>query len=345
MPGRASGERAAPPRRRGAVGALVAAAGAGALAAAVRLTPWPSAMLVRWAFDRGSARAAAALERHVPDGVVARLGVVRDPADPDGLVDVVRPADAVGPLPTVVWVHGGGWVSGSRHDVAGYARVLAARGFTVVTVDYSIAPEHRYPTPVRQVAQALGFVVENAAGLGVDPRRLVLGGSSAGAQIAAQVAAMATDPAYAERVGVPVPLDPAALRAVVLHCGGYDLARAEGGGLRGWFLRTVLWSYTGTRRFADDPWLRLASVLDHVSGAFPPAFVSAGTVDPLRPHSVDLAERLRELGVEVETLFLPPDREPPLGHEYWLSLDDPAGVEVLDRSVAFVRRHTADDGS
>lgn len=334
MPG---GDRRGRWFRRAVVGTL----GAAVPLAALTVSPWPSALLIRRVFDRGSARASAALARHVPDGVTARLGVVRDAADPDGLVDVFRPSGAAGPLPTIVWVHGGGWVSGRRGDVAGYARVLAARGFTVVTVDYSIAPEARYPTPVRQVADALGFLVADAADLGVDPDRIVLAGSSAGAQIAAQVAAMVSDPGYAAAVGIAVPLDRSALCAVVLHCGGYDLDRAHRAGWRGWFLRTVLWSYTGTRAFADDPGTALASVLHHVTADFPPAFLSSGNADPLLPHSEDLAARLVGLGVEVEALFFPADRAPALGHEYQFGLDDPGGVAALDRSVEFVRRHTA----
>lgn len=305
------------------------------------VSPRPAALAIRRVFDRGSARASAALARHVPDGVAERLGVVRDASDPDGLLDVFRPADTTGPLPTVVWVHGGGWVSGSRGDVANYARVLAARGFTVVTLDYSIAPEHRYPTPVRQVARALGFLLGHAEELGVDPDRVVLAGSSAGAQIAAQVALLVTDDRYAAAVGIDVALEPRALRALVLHCGGYDLARARGSGWRGWFLRTVLRAYTGTADPAAQPELALASVLDHVGPAFPPTFLSSGNADPLLPHSEDLAARLTALGVDVETLFFPPDRRPALGHEYQFSLDDPAGVEALERSVTFAHRHTS----
>ncbi|MBB2924616.1 alpha/beta hydrolase [Cellulomonas cellasea] len=333
-------------RRRtpGVVAALVAIAAAlAAVTVLLRTSPWPSALAVRWAFERGARRTSAALRPLVPDGVTARLGEAVDagPGIPAAHVDVVHPtALADGErLPTVVWVHGGAWVSGSTRDVAEYARILAARGFTVVTVGYAVAPRQRYPVPVHQVCAALRHVVAHADGYHVDPARLALAGDSAGAQIAAQVAALVTDPAYARRVGVVPPVGPEGLRAAVLLCGAYDVARVDGSGLRGWFLRTVLWSYSGTRHFATDPVIGLASVRDHVTARFPPAFVSAGNADPLLPHSRDLVERLGALGVPVDALFFADDHEPPLGHEYQFRLDTAAGREALERVVAFLGEH------
>src|SRR4051794_20430513 len=163
--------------------ALGTATAAGALLVTARTTPWPSALLIRAVFDRGAGRASAALEKYVPGDLVEVVDEAYDIASPDGRLDVFRPPRAE-PLPTVVWVHGGAFVSGSKGDVANYLRVLAGRGFTTVGVDYSIAPGSRYPTPVRQVAAALAHLVDHADRLGVDPGRIVLAGDSAGAQIA-----------------------------------------------------------------------------------------------------------------------------------------------------------------
>src|SRR6476620_12233516 len=183
--------------------ALSAATAAGAVAVVARTTPWPSALVIRAVFDRGAARSSAALARHVPGDLVEVVDEAYDIASPDGRLDVFRPPRTE-PLPAVVWVHGGAFVSGSKGDVANYLRVLAGRGFTTVGVDYSIAPGSRYPTPVKQVAAALDHLVDHADRLGVDPARIVLAGDSAGAQIAAQVALLVSDTAYAKDVGIEI---------------------------------------------------------------------------------------------------------------------------------------------
>ncbi|HET7801629.1 MAG TPA: alpha/beta hydrolase [Humibacillus xanthopallidus] len=319
-----------------AVGTAVAAA------AAVRLSPWPAALAIRAVFDRGAARASAALAPHAPTDLVEVLGEAYAVADPDGRLDVFRP-DRTEPLPTVVWVHGGAFVSGSKDDVANYLRVLAGRGVTAVGVDYSIAPRKRYPTPVRQVAAALAHLVDHADRLGVDPSRIVLAGDSAGAQIAAQVASLWTDPAYAARVGIDVDLPPSGLRGVVLFCGAFDFELSHGSTKLGaWLVDTALWSYLGTRDHRSHPASALASVPQNVTGAFPPAFVSAGNADPLLAHSLGLVAALDAVGAPHETLFFADDHEPRLGHEFQFDLDTEPGRLALDRAVAFIERVTAD---
>jgi acetyl esterase len=306
-----------------------------------QLSPWPAALMIRSVFDRDGARMAQALEQYVPADVVAQRDLRYDPDDSDALLDVYYPARLKGSdaaLTTVVWVHGGGWVSGSKESVGNYARILAGRGFTVVAVGYSIAPGKIYPTPVRQVNTALGYLQQHAARLHVDPERLVLAGDSAGAQIAAQLANVVSVPDYARDVGVKPTIDRSQLRGVLLYCGPYDLKEANFDGPFGGFMRTVLWSYSGRRDFAGDAAFAWSSVARYVDAEFPPAFISAGNGDPLEPQSKELASVLTRHGVQVETLFFPPGYVPALPHEYQFVLDNPAGRLALERSAAFLHR-------
>jgi acetyl esterase/lipase len=306
----------------------------------VRATPWPSVLAIRSVFDRGAARASEALAAHVPGDLVETIDEAYDIGSPDGRLDVFRP-DREDPLPTVVWVHGGAFISGRKGDVANYLRVLAGRGLTTVGVDYSIAPGARYPTPVRQVAAALSHLLDHADRLGIDPRRIVLAGDSAGAQIAAQVALLVTDPDYAREVGIDVELPAASLRGVVLFCGAYDFSLAGGSSRVGsWLVDTAIWSYLGSRRRHDERTQQQGTITRHVSPSFPPAFVSAGNGDPLLPHTHGLVEALERHEVDHETLLFAEDHEPRLGHEFQFDLDGPDGREALDRAVGFIHRVT-----
>lgn len=314
------------------------------LAAAFVASPWPGVLLLRALFDQGAAQVSVRLEPHVPDGVRERLGEVYDASSPDGRFDLFLPpptAQAEGtPLPLVVWVHGGGAVSGSRSDIANYARVLAGRGLAVATVDYTIAPEARYPVPVRQVNAALAYLASNAANLGLDAGRVVLAGDSAGAHIAAQVGNLTVVPGYAQALGITPALQPEQLRALLLFCGPYVMRSSDATGFGRWFMHTVLWAYSGTRRYETDPaFAATANVINHLTADFPPAFVSAGNADPLLPHSKALATRLEELGTPLHTLFFPADHRPPLPHEYQFDLDSVAGQRALREAVDFVRTH------
>lgn len=302
------------------------------------LSPWPGVFLVRAIFDKGAATASAKLEERVPTDVTTET-LRYDAADPDAMLDIHRPPETRAGAPTIVWIHGGGFVSGRRGDITNYLMVLAGQGFTVVNVDYTIAPDATYPTPVRQVMRALEFLLRNGGQFGVDTSRMVLAGDSAGAQIAAQTATILTAPGYGASVGVEPAADLIAgrLAGVLLFCGVYDISgMGHGGGILGWFVQTTGWAYSGRRDWRAADGFATINFTQHLTAAFPPAFISAGNADPLGPQSVALAEALTAKGRPVETLFFPTDYRPPLAHEYQFDLDSAAGALALDRAVAWL---------
>jgi acetyl esterase/lipase len=335
---------AASPRVRGGVGRVLAwllGLCAGLLACvwlAFQLSPWPSVLLIRHAFGEGAREASEALEKHVPGDIREWRDLRYDSADPDALLDFYAPAGATRPLTTVVWIHGGAFISGDKQDVANYARVLAGQGFAVASVQYTLAPEAQYPTPVHQANRALGWLVTQADDLPVDPARLVLAGDSAGAQVAAQLAAALSSEAYAQEVGIAPALPPGQLAGALLYCGPFDASLADAEGDFGDFLRTVFWSYFGEKDFLGSPVAEQFSVPRHVTADFPATFISAGNGDPLLAHSLALAEALGKAGAPVETLFFPAGLSPALGHEYQFDLDSDAGRQALARSVSFLSR-------
>lgn len=308
------------------------------VAAAFLLSPWPSVLVIRLAFDSGAAKASEKLEKHVPAGVTQTTHHY-DRTDKDAYLDVIRPTKVRADAPTIVWIHGGGFVSGRRQDLTNYLKILAARGFNVVNVDYTIAPEANYPTPVRQVHAALSYISRNGSNLGIDPDWLVLAGDSAGAQIAAQVAATTTSPEYARNVGVTPGVRPEQLAGALLFCGVYDVTdMGKGGGILGWFVGSTTWAYSGKRDWRDAKGFETMSVEPNVTEAFPPAFISAGNADPLGPQSVAMARALEAKGVPVTSLFYSPNHRPPLAHEYQFDLDTADGRRALDEAVAWLEK-------
>lgn len=316
--------------------ALIALVAAG-LAAAF-LSPWPGVLIIRAIFDQGAAAASARLEPLVPPDVAA-VTLSYDPGDADAVFDIYRGPDADAEWPVVVWVHGGGFVSGRRSDIANYLKILAGEGFVVVNVDYTIAPEARYPTPLRQLDAALRHLAREGERLGIGGSGFVIAGDSAGAQIAAQTVALATSPDYGARLGIDGSDWRARMLGVALFCGVYDISGlGRGGGLAGLFVQTTGWAYSGVRSWRTAPEFATIDFLPHLTADFPAAFITAGNADPLAPQSVALAEALEAAGVEVETLFFPADHRPALGHEYQFDLGSAAGRLAFERLVAWLRQ-------
>ena len=200
-----------------------------------------------------------------------------------------------GPLPALVYYHGGGWVIGNLDTVDVPCRMLANRAdCVVVSVDYRLAPEHKFPTAADDAYAAAKWVAENAASIQVDPERIAVGGDSAGGNLAAVVALMARDQGDLSLAYQML------LYPVTNHSYETDSYRDNADG---YFLtkNTMVWFWNHYLRDEQDGQNPYASPLlaDDLSG-LPPAIVITAGFDPLRDEGEAYAARLREAGVPVE---------------------------------------------
>lgn len=306
---------------------------------AFQVSPWPNALVIRYFFDKGGTKMAASMEKYVPSGIASVKNQQYRQHDKDAKLDVFYPQSVVHTdtaLPTIVWVHGGAWISGNKESVDPYLQILAGQNYTTVGIDYTIAPNAKYPTPVVQTVAALKYLQQNAKRLHIDPNNIVLAGDSAGSQIAAQVATIITSPSYAHKIGIHAPIAANQLRATILNCGAYDLTLPNYNGEDGKFLKTVLWAYSGSKDFLSDPVIKEASVADYATKDFPTTFITAGNDDPLESQSKEFAQVLGKLGIKTDTLFYAENHQPRLPHEYQFDLDTADGRNALARIKSFL---------
>ena len=204
-----------------------------------------------------------------------------------------RPAGH-GPLPLLVYFHGGGWVLGglASHDTV--CRSLAnGAGCAVLAIDYRLAPEHRFPAAVDDCYAATVWAAANAAALGCDAKRIAVGGDSAGGNLAAVISQIARDretPALRFQLLVYPATD-----------AGYDTASYRENAT-GYFLELedMHWFYNHyLDSVADGSDPRASPLRARDLGGLPPALVITAEFDPLRDEGEAYAGRLREAGVPV----------------------------------------------
>lgn len=255
----------------------------------------------------------------------------------DSTLDIYYPSATSEPLPVVLWVHGGGWVLGDKADIADYAVQLAKQGYVVVSMNYALAPDMKYPIPVVQTNQALNYMKNHVSEYQGDPKNIFLAGNSAGAQIASQTAAVVTNPSLAKLMNITPSVQPEELRGVLLFCGPYNLSTVAETGFP--LIRTFLWSYTGVKTFEDYPRLNEMSTVLQTTEAYPPAFITSGNDDPLTSQSIELAQVLKRLDVDTETLFFSNSSEK-LGHDYQFDLKSEAGQQAIHSAVRFMQQYS-----
>jgi acetyl esterase len=205
-------------------------------------------------------------------------------------VRVYRP-EAENILPVVVFFHGGGWVMCDLDSHDGFCRTVTnAVGCVVVSVDYRRAPEHPYPAAAEDAYAATAWVAANAAGLGVDPHRLVVMGDSAGGNLAAAVTLLARD-----RGGPAI-----ALQSLLYPVTDRDFETSsyQEFGVNH-FLTTAAMKWYWKHYLADsaDPDGAAAPLRATDLTGLPPAHVVTAECDPLRDEGMAYAQRLAESGV------------------------------------------------
>lgn len=316
--------------------------------AAFRVSPAPGAWIIRTVFNQNGAKTLEALEKHQPSVKITSItNQLYRQDDKDATLDVHYPASSSGNelLPTIIWTHGGAWLSGDKADNTPYYKLLAAKGFTVIALNYSLAPEHTYPTPIHQLNDAYRYIQLHAKRFHVDTDKFILAGDSAGAQLSSQMGAIITNPAYAARIGVSPSLKASQLKGVVLNCGIYKMEGLTQPDptlpkIVGWGDDVSVWAYSGTKDFTD-PIIKEMSAYYHVTKNYPPVYISGGNGDPLTDaQAKPFADHLRGLGVEVSSLFFSDTHTPPLPHEYQFNLDTLQGNLALQKTIEFVQDQT-----
>jgi acetyl esterase len=201
---------------------------------------------------------------------------------------------------TFVYLHGGGWVLFSLDTHDRLMREYAARaGVAVIGVDYTRAPEARFPRPIEEVVDVVRWLRQNGGALGLDVSRLAIGGDSAGGNLSVAAALSLRDSGDAPFAGM------------VLNYGAYDMRNfAEsvvrfGGGdylLTTHMMHWFRWHYLNSPADIEHP---LASPLYANLENMPPSFMVITELDVLYDTNMEMAEALRKAGNEVDARVYP----------------------------------------
>ncbi|GIH95806.1 alpha/beta hydrolase [Planobispora siamensis] len=246
----------------------------------------------------------AAMAPPLPEGeVTVEDRMVPGPEGaPDVRLRIYRPVGLEGAAPGLYWIHGGGMIIGSpENDDLRMIEYVTRLGCVAVSVDYRLAPEHPDPAPVEDCYAGLVWTAKNAAELGIDPARIVVGGLSAGGGLAAGTVLLARD-----RGGPAIVFQ-------LLLCPMLDDRNTTPSSLE--FTDAVVWDRTanlfgwrcllGERAGTDDvsPYAAPARAED-LSG-LPPAYVDVGELEVFRDECAEYALRLTRAGVSAEFHLYP----------------------------------------
>lgn len=252
--------------------------------------------------------------------------------------DLYLPKDTAEPVPLILWVHGGAFVAGDKRGVENWGYMLAANGYAVAAMNYEWAPEAVYPAQLIQIRECYLKLQElAAAGCPLDLGRVILAGDSAGAHMAAQFAAIHTNPKQARGTGVCSPISSLALKGTLLYCGPYDLKlmmRPKNRVLK-LFIGRIGWSYFGKKNWAKSELAQTVTISDYVTPSYPPSYITDGNNMSFEGHGRALAEALRKNGVSVKERFFSKE-EGEVNHEYQMELGETRAMLCFRDTLDFL---------
>ena len=283
------------------------------------------------------------------DGMRIRTNLRYGTEYPNSFLDIwYSSADDHTDRPTVVYMHGGGWFMGSKDwgdpfaggGASGAMRepveLIARQGFNVVNLDYALAPAYRYPVPLIQLNEAIGFLRDHSDEYGLDMTRVIIMGGSAGAQLSAQYGVVLSDPSYAAGVGVRPAIDAAHVKGLVLFSPPLKVAG------HGWRMNAMAWAYLGTQELENSRQARQMDILSHVNARYPATYITDGNQpDTFPEHAKAMDRMLTQKGVDHVFNYYEAS-EAVLSHDYTGRLDSKHGRENLDRAIAFMKQRTGE---
>ena len=241
------------------------------------------------------------------------------------LLDVYYPDNTTAPLPTSGSIHGGGYVYGTKEIYRRYGMDLASRGFAFVNFNYRLAPKWRFPTPLWDTNSVMEWVCKNAARYHLDPSRIIIVGDSAGAQLASQYAAIATNPAYAAAFRMTVP--DITVRALGLNCGMYNPKVFLANGTSG-----ITRDYMGKTADLEDPCLQ---ILEAIGSNYPAAHITTAHHDFLKEHAKPMYDFLTEQGIRCKLDIYGSEDDQTIGHVFHVTINTPEAIRCNDDAAAF----------
>ena len=265
----------------------------------------------------------------LPDGVTECRNISYSCHGKWSLLDVYYPEGTAQPLPTIVSIHGGGYVYGTKEIYRRYGMDMAKRGFAFVNFNYRLAPKWRFPTPLWDTNAVMEWICCNATRYHLDPSRIILVGDSAGAQLASQYAAIVSNPEYAEKFHMTVP--EITIRALGLNCGMYDTAVLAKGKRTG-----IMLDYLGRDIPDDDPRL---FVLEAIGENYPPAYITTACHDFLRSNAQPMHDFLKEKGIDTQWKCYGAEDDQSVAHVFHVNILLPDAKQCNDDAAAFFKEH------
>lgn len=262
-----------------------------------------------------------------PDDILRKDDLVYGKDRNINIMDIYYPKPARISYPTIISIHGGGWVSGDKARYQYYCMNLAQKGFAVINFNYHLAPEYIFPAPLLDIADLFHWLKKNAAEYLLDISNLFLVADSAGVQIACHYLACKNSKDLASRIGVE--MTDVDIKAAAFNCGVYDAAHHM----------EISPKDDPIFLYAGESERSLFDYMQYIDKTFPPAYIATSCEDFLYDYAEPMYSWLRNKGAECEMKVYGEKGEKEIGHVFHLKIRNIVAQDCNEDECRFFRKH------
>ncbi len=274
----------------------------------------------------------------VPDNIIMERDInYLDNDDEYNLLDVYYEKDSERLQPTIVNIHGGGYIYGTKEVYMHYGTYLASLGFTVVNFNYHLAPKYKFPTQLTEINDVMLWIEKNCEEHYIDINNIFLVGDSAGAQMCSHYAAIYSNPDYEKLFPFKTPKS-LKIRAIALNCGMYELD-IDGGKTKDKQKLTQDIYKMYLDKTVDEKLLEQINVLGNINENYPPSFVMTSYYDFLRHNAEPMHHFLEKKGVDTECKCYGKEGQEYMGHVCHVNMNLKEAKKIDQDEVEFFKKY------
>ncbi|MBZ9607890.1 alpha/beta hydrolase [Clostridium estertheticum] len=249
------------------------------------------------------------------------------------LLDIAVP-DGNGMFPIIIYVHGGGWMSGNKNSYTRICKSFAKDGYLTFNINYRLAPKYSYPIQIQDIASAINWVEKNAEIYGGDKTKIFLAGDSSGAHLISHYVTILENEDLKKITNIEKVISIDVIKGILLFYGVYNISDLDK--LNSPIIKIQNESFLGKDLDLYKKRVKLTSSIFYINKKFPPAFICTGEVDIIHPQSVELAKELSKYKVNYKLLMLSKQEYPEAKHAFLNFYKRKCSRVAMDEAVKFL---------
>lgn len=212
--------------------------------------------------------------------------------------DVISPINSINKNPILLYIHGGGWISGVKNMRRPYCYNFSQKGYTVFNIDYDYAPYKKFPFQIQQCLDAVDFIYDNAQKYNLDTSRFLLAGESAGGYFVAMLAAIAKDKSILQALGLTLKHTEFDVSCNLINCGAVDVTELAKNDFPQMDLMVEAFSGLSCDEINKNCDIAdYMSPIKYIKANYPPTMLLWAEKDKLQTESFTLKKKFEELNI------------------------------------------------